>query len=541
MSVSMRAAQGEGMATIVHLSDVHLVAEETAKKKKQEKILSSMESALRRDVGAGRADLVVITGDVFDTSTVPWSQAVEVFDVLVGHLRRALGDETPIVVLPGNHDRRASGVFGTHDPELFRNLGGHADATLQVAGAKGPGLVEIVAAPTVPARVVAFDSTYLPRGYASAGGWLRPEDLLQMASMVSGDPPGLPLVLLTHHHLVPTPLTDVGAIDVEGRPWWQRFLVEKALPRILANADREELTMTALGAGTALSLLHSLSRPVIVLHGHKHYPTARVLSSTIAGEGDIALTSAGSTGTSEPWRPTTHPGAMRLWPSFNVLQLAADTLEVEAIAFSPDDPDAATRHRALLSSRRHGSRWEVRPVDDAPEFEALVELNAAEFALEAKTTYPDDAFDLTCRRTLRAVGPLAYQETIEGLPGGELVVEGQPTQRLPAELEVPSNRTLPYVARRAVCSNLRSGVESYGPGTAHEWVGLVNRYGTKEAVLSLSPGACASAVGTVFGSLTDLNTGRERPLPVVRNGSTFELRAVNCAPRTLLRIYWCLQ
>ena len=50
-----------------------------------------------------------------------------------------------------------------------------------------------------------------------------------------------------------------------------RWLLGKALPTLVSNADREELTMTALGAGTALSTLHTFGRPVLLLHGHKHF------------------------------------------------------------------------------------------------------------------------------------------------------------------------------------------------------------------------------------------------------------------------------
>ena len=65
-----------------------------------------------------------------------------------------------------------------------------------------------------------------------------------------------PLLFLVHHHLVPTPITDVGEIDIEGRPALVGLLVKYLLPSVVANADREELTMTALGAAR--------NRPVLV-------------------------------------------------------------------------------------------------------------------------------------------------------------------------------------------------------------------------------------------------------------------------------------
>lgn len=527
------------MATIVHLSDVHLRPHD----ERQAQLLVSMEAALRREIGSGGADLVVVTGDVFDSSKTSWEDADEPFRRLLGHIDAALGNATRIVVLPGNHDRRDSGVIGPHDPGLFRALGAFGSERVYIAGSTGNDLVELLPpVPTLDARLVAFDSTYLPRGLVSAGGWLRTEDLLLMASMTAGDPTDQPLIFCLHHHLVPTPLTDVGAIDVRGRPSWQRLLIQRALPWLVANGDREELTMTALGAGTALSLLHSLGRPIIVLHGHKHYATARALAGTHASEGDLLLTSAGSAGTSEPWQPTTHPGAMRLWPSFNVLRLEGAAVDVSAVAFSPKEPKEPARRRCLLSATREGRRWHVHPINEAPDFEMLVDLNAAAFTLETHTTYAGDAFDLRCRRTVRPLSAMAeYKEVVEGLPGGELVVEGQTEPRpLPAVIDVPLDRELEYVARRAICATVKSAEEAYGAGTAHEWVGLVNRYGTKRSVLSLDPGAAASGIGAVFGSITDLNTGRERYARARRDGARYVLEASDCAPRTLLRIYWCL-
>ena len=72
-----------------------------------------------------------------------------------------------------------------------------------------------------------------------------------------------------------------------------RWSVEHLLPTLIANADREEMTMTALGAGTALSTLHALNRAVLVLHGHKHYATARMLSGMSAESRPFGKVSVG--------------------------------------------------------------------------------------------------------------------------------------------------------------------------------------------------------------------------------------------------------
>jgi hypothetical protein len=177
----------------------------------------------------------------------------------------------------------------------------------------------------VGAQVVAYDSTYLPSGFLSAGGAIHAEDLLQVAARLVGD---RPVIVLLHHHLIPTPVTDVSRIDASGEQLYFQLLVKHALPWVISHGESEELSMTAFGAGTALSMLHALGRAVIVLHGHKHYPTARVLHGTRAGEGDIVVTSAGSAGTTQIYEPTSPEESVQLWPSFNTVELSPRRLDV---------------------------------------------------------------------------------------------------------------------------------------------------------------------------------------------------------------------
>src|SRR6185295_9160216 len=157
------------------------------------------------------------------------------------------------------------------------------------------------------------------RGLVGAGGTIRIEDLLQAHAVLPHD--GIPVVLLVHHHLIPTPITDVSHVESVGAPRLTRWFVDKALPALVSNADREELTMTALGAGTALSTLHSFGRPILLLHGHKHFPTARLVRGLVTGSGDLLIASAGSAGRREPVHASHHADAARLWPSFNVVKL----------------------------------------------------------------------------------------------------------------------------------------------------------------------------------------------------------------------------
>lgn len=119
--------------------------------------------------------------------------------------------------------------------------------------------------------------------------------------------------------------------------------------------------MTALGAGTALSTLHTLGRAVLVLHGHKHYATTRMLDGTVRGHGDVLIASAGSAGTAEEWlTPTrtggTARGAARLWPSFNVIELDERRLTVETVSFGYKGRAAGVpARRPLVRARRDGA------------------------------------------------------------------------------------------------------------------------------------------------------------------------------------------
>jgi len=186
-----------------------------------------------------------------------------------------LGQRVPTILVPGNHDRRRWGLMGPQRDELFDELKSAVDPSeIFVAGCATPFLAQLVPAGfhRLPAHVIAYDSTFLPTGLLSAGGMIRQEDLLQVMAPLSAEEPPLPLVLLMHHHLIPTPVTDMSQIDSRAMPWLGRWLVSRALPWLVSNADREEMTMTALGAGTALSTLHALRRPTLVLHGTSIFP-----------------------------------------------------------------------------------------------------------------------------------------------------------------------------------------------------------------------------------------------------------------------------
>ncbi len=539
------------MLRIVHLSDLHLGANDAL----QRPLFASLVQALR----GFKADLVVFTGDIFDSAKLGMAE-VERFAMLLRDIDAQVGPNAPTVILPGNHDRRESGILAPVNTTLFAQLAERMKPfpNVQVFGNTPPFLAQVVPLPGFPAHVVAYDSTWLPRGLFSAGGVLRQEDLLQAAERMLDGADDRPLLFLVHHHLVPTPITDVGEIVVEGRGPLVGLLVKHVLPRIVSNADREELTMTALGAGSALTTLHTLGRAVMVLHGHKHYPTARLMKGTADGEGDVMILAAGSCGTSELWEPSTYAEAPRLWPSFNVLELEGTTLRAQSVAFPPEVNADVWRHaprvnrRPLIAVKREGRRWELDAhVAEPRAFDSSLTLNAAAFTLVKSTRFLD-RFDVETTRVVErapASRLTAYHEVIDGPPraqvrGLQLDDRPAPDQDTPAQLPLPLNGTARYTLTGGVCTTVEAASRAYDEaGCAFEWVGLLNRYRSDLARVEVSMAPVDVAKQRPFASVTDLTTGRERAVELQRDDAArrywFEVK--QCPAHTMLRIYWPLQ
>lgn len=532
---------------IVHLSDVHLLSGP-----EQERILDSLELALK-EVLAGRAvTLVAITGDLFDSSSFPPFQLVDEFRRLQQRLHGVLG-EVPMVLLPGNHDRRRLGVVGPHAEEPFQELRRVFRPPVHVFGCSTPFLAQIVPYEVhgLPLHMVAYDSTYLPTGWVSAGGEVRSKDLLHVAAAIErheramGSSERWPMILLLHHHLIPTPITDLARIHGTSLPGLLRWFLDSALPRFISNADREELMMTALGAGSALSTLNALGRAVLVMHGHKHYPTARLLRGLAPGDGDVLLTSAGSAGTVQYWEGTRGDGA-RIWPSFNVVEIDDDSVSIEKVAFSDRRPGKELNRDRLVQALRQGNRWEVAqaPNPSAPDAEFSMERNTLAYGFDRH----EARWDATCRHSLRcaaADGARKYVEVLEGVAGARLVLLDEhgaatSTQPLPARVEIGYNDDIQYRIEQGWCRTVREAARHQGPGTAYAWAGLLVRYPTRFAELTV---AGLDHTEQCFGSITHLTTGSELPmtLALASSPAAAVLRLEDVPPLTLLRIYWPLE
>ncbi len=532
------------MTVIIQLSDLHLLQDPD----EQVTILDALVTALAHErARRGQVDLLAITGDLFDSATVDPKAATRAFDHLHGRILEALGGPVPAVVVPGNHDRRRAGLFGPHRQDLIVQLArATRDRGVWVHGCDTPFLSGVVPESfhQLPMWVLVYDSSYLPTGYISAGGMLRQEDLVKVACEMGDRYPERPVLFLLHHHLVPTPLTDLGPIEAESQHPVVRWGVEQVLPRLVSHGDREELMMTALGAGTALSTLHTLGRAVLVLHGHKHYATARVLDATFQDHGDVLLVSAGSCGTAQAWSPVQGRDSARLWPSFNVIILRDDELTVETASFGwKGSSTGEIVYRPLVSATRQRSQWVTRPISPSVEPEpARLSLNSSEVRLRVSQEHQGRRFDLVCHREVSPKpgnAPSRYIESVEAERGAQLrwvdrPGEGDGAPELPTLLQVPVGGTLRYEVGGAVSRSLDERRADESP---FAWIGLMNRYASDVCRLEVH-GLDGSEP---FASATDLGTGLERPLtlkPV--EGGGVVARYEHCPPRTLLRIYWPL-
>lgn len=523
---------------VVHLSDLHLGATPDQAAQILEPLVRVL-GALRATWGAPPS-LLAITGDLFDSPPRDLDAAVTQLLGLVGQIRSALGAEVPTLLMPGNHDRRTEGLLLPFRTSLLHALDRAKPPRVRVGGLSVPFLAELVedSFHDLPFAIALVDSSYTPNGFISAGGLLRVEDLLDLAQrlVARGDGPDRPLLLLTHHHLVPTPVTDTSRIDADTKSPVLRWLARHALAGIVAYADHEEWMMTALGAGSALSTLQAFGRPVFVLHGHKHYPTVRSLCASLVDQGDIVLLSAGSAGLALALDDGDEEDVARLWPSFHVLEIKDRTLRVRTVAYYGEAPPAT---RELLSVEHRRARWLVTPVDDRIAHESATLLqNEAAFTLRECGGRAETRWDVDVVRVARALTPFRYTEHLRAAPGARFVVNGargrDPDTRA---IEIPTDGTqVGYTLVGGAVRTVEEALRAYGPTDPYEGVELLCRYESREARLSVA-GLPAGAVP--FGSVVDLTRGRALPRPVSRRpDGSVELIVAPCSPRMRLRIQW---
>ncbi|MBO6940319.1 MAG: metallophosphoesterase [Deltaproteobacteria bacterium] len=530
------------MSVILHLSDLHLDPGANDREPILDALVAAVE-ADRRD-RAREVDVVVITGDVFDTANLDPTAASRRFMQLLERIHGALDSAPPTVIVPGNHDRRIRGIVGPERNDLLRALAEQTPPHVLVHGTRPPFLAELVPAEfhQQPLHLIAYDSAHLPRGLLGAGGTMRTEDLLCAAAKIGDRNPDWPVLLLLHHHLVPTPVTDEDPIDADAQPRLLQWGLERVLPKLLANSDREEWMVTALGSGSALSMLHTLRRPVLVLHGHKHNPTARLLKSTRVDGGDVVICSAGSAGCAQSVRQSATRRSARIWPSFNMVELSPEALQVEAVSFGyAGKARGALDVRSMICAARERAAWNVVPsldvrvrVGDGDD-EPRVGLDAMHVRLAAR----ENVYDMHVRRTLEA-DPVAgrpphYVDTVH--TDGTLVVDGDDCET-PHALALSIAEPRDYRIRGGLPRTLaqaqeRSGIDAIPYAT----VDHLCRYRARKARLVVTGVPDPDAA---FGSACDAGTGLVRPVPLRREDEHLVLEVDRCDARTELRISWPL-
>jgi 3',5'-cyclic AMP phosphodiesterase CpdA len=527
-----------GLQRIVHLSDLHLGAEEDQGALIFEPMVRTLTS-LRVSWGAPPS-LLAITGDLFDSTNVDVPEVTQRFLRLLVEVREALGGDVPTLLMPGNHDRRTHGLLLPFKTELMEALDRAGLPGVIVGGRELPFLSELVpdAFHGLPFAVGLVDSTYTPTGIVSAGGLLRVEDLLELAERIASSHahPHKPLLLLTHHHLIPTPVTDTARIDADTTNPALRWLAKNVLAGAVSYADHEEWMMTALGAGSALSTLQAFQRPVFVLHGHKHYPTVRTLRGSLIDHGDVVLLAAGSAGLALPMDDGDEDDVARLWPSFHVLTVDGLAVEVETVAYYAD---AAPATRVLLSVRAEGPGWQVRQVDDhISHASPRLRYNRSEMTLRECQSRPAARWDIEATRSVQALQPLVYKEHLRALPGARFVASGSRKSHADTRsIEIPTDGSiLRYALIGGAARSVTESLREYGPTDPYEGVELLCRYESAEARLTLR-GLPEAALP--FGSAVDLTRGRAMPQPIVRReDGAVEVVMAPCPPRTQLRIQW---
>jgi 3',5'-cyclic AMP phosphodiesterase CpdA len=201
------------MATIAHLSDLHLGSSESAAR--------IFEDAVERLEGT---DLVVVTGDLTDRGRRAELAAFQ-------RLARPLGER--LVIVPGNHDRCGDDVGATF-------MGG---TRVELTERDDVAIVRIDS--TAPHNRIAWLSH----------GRLCEHVLERVDRTLARVSPGALVVAALHHHVVPLP--------AEG--FWEKVSEALELP------NHSELSL-----GTAL-LKTLRGRCDLVLHGHRHVPRQFVI------------------------------------------------------------------------------------------------------------------------------------------------------------------------------------------------------------------------------------------------------------------------
>lgn len=253
--------------TILHLTDLHFTNKtriEDKKKRqwwspwklaelKKDGYLVNFESHLAKLATVDRPDLVVVTGDLVDNLRwFSWGhrkdleKARSYLYALCATLK--LEPKKSLLVIPGNHDVRRSGIFkSSWGPKNFSDVFSNWQLPRRFA--------------ELNLFVACFDSNCVNDAGGLAMGEVAVDQLISLTNKMPPKDQGLQLLALVHHHPLPVPPAE--KVSKEYRTWWERRLgrIFSSPPEfmVLRNSGRFLLESFKLGFG-------------LILHGHYHKP-----------------------------------------------------------------------------------------------------------------------------------------------------------------------------------------------------------------------------------------------------------------------------
>jgi predicted MPP superfamily phosphohydrolase len=256
----------DGRTIIAHISDLHFTSDTDSSKLPWNALVADL---ARQKV---KPDVIAVTGDLVDS---PFGgvlgfrdEATAAFDNVCTYLKalcRALdiNPETGLVVVPGNHDYRLSGVFrDKHQPRKFYEKFGAYCRPLLL--------------PSLRLCLFAMDSNQMERTLDLAAGTVERNDLVYFGTLAGQVPVGLSdctKVVLLHHHPMPIAATEDATLFDDPRY------------TLLKNAGQFMTNMVKAGVS-------------LILHGHQHSPgySKAVFPYGRGKEHMITVVAAGSAG-----------------------------------------------------------------------------------------------------------------------------------------------------------------------------------------------------------------------------------------------------
>lgn len=250
--------KAKNQTRIAHISDLHFTST-------TEFTHDDIWRALSADLQTSQADLLVVTGDLIDSSvrdniskeslSRAFANVKEFLLSLCGELK--IDPKTRLAVVPGNHDYRLKGVISSHSrfPVVGkvkrRFLKPHYDLFYQSFG----DYFQARLLPELRCCIFTFDSNTTDLGLNLASGRITNIDLVDFLDLCRrwstenlDDWRECSKIALVHHHPMP-----IAATELRGG------FIESDAYHLLKNAGLFMTEMVSQGVD-------------LILHGHKHYP-----------------------------------------------------------------------------------------------------------------------------------------------------------------------------------------------------------------------------------------------------------------------------